>query len=130
MVAENIVVLKNVFDSGFTILGAVDRNADLQRVISGRRFVAQDQDGFVAERQDGIGNRTKQEALQGRAAMRTHDDQIGAGFFSNFCDCRSGFADSIAGGSFDACGFQCFDCRFKNDVGFLVVITAQGAIAD
>ena len=58
--------------------------ADLQRVISGRRFVAQDQDGFVAERQDGIGNRTKQEALQGRAAMRTHDDQIGAGFFSNF----------------------------------------------
>ena len=50
MVTEDIVVLKNVFDSGFTILGAVDRNADFQRVISGRRFVAQNQDGFVAER--------------------------------------------------------------------------------
>ena len=35
MVAENIVVLKNVFDSGFTILGAVDRNADLRESLVG-----------------------------------------------------------------------------------------------
>ena len=50
MVAEDIVVFKNVLDSRFAVLRSVDRNTDFQRVIGRSRLVAQNQNRLVAER--------------------------------------------------------------------------------
>ena len=128
--AEERDVLEGVAHGGSAVLGAVDRDADLESVGLRRGLVAQHQDGALGLGENAVRDGAEEEAAKSGLAAGAHDDQVGAELFGFGRDAVGGFADEEGLACLEADLVELGAHGFEDLGGFVFIVAGQGVLAD